>query len=330
MQAFISDMSDQAPDLISLIVRATLQIPEGRVSTYGDIARGLGDVAASRVVGAVLAENALSIGAPCHRVVFSDGRVGWRGAGGGGRERAVRSLRGERVSIEEDKVVDLESIRFTEFDIPPVLRNLAMEQVLLSERASDRDDFSDLRYVAGIDVAYTSEVGFGASCLMDAETDEILEEKLIERPARFPYVPGYLGYREMAIVRDLFAKKEGIIYLIDGHGRSHPRRFGIASHLGVCLGVPTVGAAKSLLVGKEIPIDGRKTKVELDGHILAYGLTKGGKTRTYVSVGHRVSLETAVDICSRLSKKSSVPMPLRRAHLMAGAARKRYQEREED
>jgi len=323
-------MCNQVPDLISLIVQATLQIPEGRVSTYGDIARGLGDVAASRAVGAVLAENTLRIGVPCHRVVFSDGRVGWCGGEGNGRERAGQLLRGERVPIEEDRVVDLESRRFTEFDVPPVLRNLATEQLLLSERVSDRDDFSDLRYVAGIDVAYTSEVGFGASCLMDAETDEIVEEKLIERPVRFPYVPGYLGYREMAIVRDLFAKKEGIIYLIDGHGRSHPRRFGAASHLGVCLGVPTVGAAKSLLVGKEIPIDGRRTKVEVDGQILAYGLTKGGKTRTYVSVGHRVSLETAVDICGRLMKKSSVPTPLHRAHLMAGAARKRYQEREED
>ena len=134
--------------------------------------------------------------------------------------------------------------------------------------------------------------------------------------AKFPYIPSFLSYRELPLLRPLICTDERTVYLIDGQGRLHPRGFGIACHVGVCLDVPTIGAAKSLLQGK-VEGDGRRAPVIMNDKPVGCRLHPAGRTRTYVSVGHRVSLETAADLCERLMIKG-VPEPLRLAHMRCG------------
>ncbi len=111
-----------------------------------------------------------------------------------------------------------------------------------------------VRRVAGADVSYTRRAPrlFGAVVVLDAETGEVLERVSAAAEARFPYVPGYLSFRELPCLLRAFDKLRTPpdLVIADGHGWAHPRRFGLACHLGVLLDVPTLGCAKSPLVGE--------------------------------------------------------------------------------
>ncbi len=314
MCAFVACHEDV--DLNRLIFEATSQIPEGMVSTYGDIARGLGDVRASRAVGTVLARNPTPIVVPCHRVVYGDGRTGWYNGQGKGAERKMELLRSEGVRIADGRVEDFEQVHFKSFKIPSILRELAEEQERLRALISEGDDFTGPEYVAGLDVAYQGIVGHASLVKMRLKDLKVVEERDFSAEAKFPYVPSYLSYREMPLLRKLIDRDDRTVYLIDGQGRLHPRGFGIACQVGVCLDVPTVGAAKSLLQGK-VEGDGRRAPVRLNGRFVGYQIHPNGRTRTYVSVGNRVSLETAADLCDRLMIKGA-PEPLRLAHMRCG------------
>jgi deoxyribonuclease V len=152
----------------------------------------------------------------------------------------------------------------------------------------------------------------------DAVSGEVIADRIAETEVRFPYIPSYLTYREMAALRPLI-EGYGTIYLIDGQGVLHPRGAGIACHLGVCLDVPTIGAAKSALFGT-VSGSGPRREVLIDSRLRGYRLGEG-KDTTFVSVGHRVSLETAVEVCERFLDRG-IPTPLRRAHELAGQARR--------
>jgi deoxyribonuclease V len=137
---------------------------------------------------------------------------------------------------------------------------------------------------------------------------------------RFPYVPGYLSFRE---VPPLLAAFEGLerppdLVLVDGHGRAHPRRFGIACHLGVLLDLPTVGCAKSRLVGAHRepgPRRGATTRLVDGDEVIGVVLrTRPGAKPVYVSVGHRVSLSRARSLVLRLAPRYRLPEPIRAAH----------------
>ncbi len=300
-------------DLNRLIFEATSQIPRGMVSTYGDIAKGLGDVRASRAVGTVLAKNPRPIVVPCHRVVYGDGRTGWYDGHGKGAERKTELLRSEGVEVVDSRVEDFERVRFKDFDVPSILKDLTEEQERLRGLVTESDDFSGPEYVAGLDVAYEGTVGHASMVKLRLRDLKVVEERDFSAETMFPYIPSYLSYRELPLLRHLIDDDGGTIYLIDGQGRLHPRGFGIACQVGVCLDVPTIGAAKSLLQGK-VDGDGRRAPVRLNGRAIGYQLHPKGRTRTYVSVGNRISLETAVDICDGLMIKG-VPEPLRLAHM---------------
>ena len=126
------------------------------------------------------------------------------------------------------------------------------------------------------------------------------------------------------MLRKLVRKKKDIVYLVDGQGQLHPRGYGIACQVGVELNVPTVGAAKSLLVGNVKAARRGRAEIELDGRTRGYALGTG-RRKTYVSVGHRISLRTAVAICER-TMSYRVPEPLRLAHLKANAERRAHLE----
>ncbi len=146
------------------------------------------------------------------------------------------------------------------------------------------------------------------------------------RRADFPYVPGYLGFREvpalLAAWSRLPAKPD--ILLVDGQGTAHPRGFGVACHLGLVLDVPSIGVAKSLLVGtgEPGPDVGDTAPLIWKEHRIGTALrTRRGARPLYVSIGHRVSLNTAVAIVLAAAETRRLPRPIRAAHDAANAAR---------
>lgn len=164
----------------------------------------------------------------------------------------------------------------------------------------------------GMDVAYQDEVAFATGAVCDLKTHAVVETAELVGKTPHHYVPGFLAFREgpllVRIARELNVKPD--VFLIDGHGVSHPRRFGIASHVGLALDKPTIGVAKSLLYGKVID----DSVVAPDGQIVGKVLTSTRGKKYFVSVGHRISLDTAVKTVHE-SMLDGFPAPLRRAHL---------------
>lgn len=309
-------------DLVGLILEAVGQIPRGRVATFGDIARALGDVRAARAVGAQLASKR-DAAAPSHRVVLSDGRVGGSARGPDGPIEYQLLLQDEGVNVEDGVVTDLDALRFSDFHIPPILSRLQREQEAMRSEVIESDDFVTSRYVSGLDVSYHADEGCVALVRMDVETLEVVEERVAFGKVRFPYVPGYLGYRELPLARLVVAPRDDSVLLVDGQGVLHPRGFGIACQIGICLDVPTIGAAKSLLLG-QLGTGDERADVLIDGKVRGRRVRPKGRKGIFVSVGHRVSLETACAICERMMLKG-VPEPLRLAHVLATRERMRME-----
>jgi deoxyribonuclease V len=157
---------------------------------------------------------------------------------------------------------------------------------------SSTDDFGDIRRICGVDVAYsgTSRAAYGSAVIMDRNMQHIVESIDVQTIAKHPYVPGLLMLREAEpIFHTLKLLKNSYdLLLVDGHGLLHPRKCGLACFVGVTLNKPTIGVAKSLLCGVVRP-DGF---VELDGEPLGYTISK----KMYISVGHRITLKTAIDL----------------------------------
>lgn len=147
------------------------------------------------------------------------------------------------------------------------------------------------------------------------------------RRADFPYVPGYLGFREVPALAAAWARLDPKpdLLLVDGQGLAHPRGLGLACHLGLVLGVPTVGVAKSLLVGRGEPgpEPGDAAPILWKGRVVGTALrTRARAAPLYVSAGHRVSLETAVALMRGACDGRRLPVPIRAAHDAANAARR--------
>ncbi len=204
-------------------------------------------------------------------------------------------------------------------------------QERLSGEVVECDRLGPVRRVAGADVAYDrrGDSLFAAVVVLDAATLEVVETSSVEGKTRFPYVPGFLSFRETPPVLEALARLRTPpdLLLVDGHGRAHPRRFGIACHLGVLLDLPTVGVAKSILVGdpgepglergRAAPLRDRGERV---GTVLR---TRSRVAPVYVSVGHRVSLRTAARLVLACGKGYRRPEPTRLAHLLVTSLRRR-------
>jgi deoxyribonuclease V len=182
----------------------------------------------------------------------------------------------------------------------------------LSTRVKRIDD-SDFepRFLVGMDVAYNGDTGFVAATVWDAANTKVVETATMVNSVPTRYVPGFLGFREgpllVRVAEKLRVRPD--VFLIDGQGVAHPRKFGLACHVGLALDKPTIGVAKSRLYGRS---DQGKI-LDPGGEMIGRILTAGNR-KFYVSVGHRISLETA----SGLVEKSIVnghPLPLRQAHL---------------
>jgi deoxyribonuclease V len=187
-----------------------------------------------------------------------------------------------------------------------------------------------VRFVAGTDVSWSRRAPtvFAAVVVLDARTLALVDSASAELPADFPYVPGFLSFREIPALLRAFARLRVApdLVVVDGHGRAHPRRIGVASHLGLALGVPTIGCAKSVLVGEyEQPALARGSFSALrDGReLLGSALrTRAGVAPLFVSVGHRVSLASARRWVLRLAPQHRVTEPVRAAHAESNRVRR--------
>lgn len=180
-------------------------------------------------------------------------------------------------------------------------------------------DASSTRFDPGrrVHAALVTLDAAGAVCAAAAET----------RRADFPYIPGYLGFREVPALVAAWARlaERPDVILVDGQGFAHPRGLGLACHLGLVLGVPTIGVAKSLLVGdgEPGPDPGATAPILWRGRRIGTALrTRRGAGAVHVSVGHRVGLATAVAIVRAACDGRRLPVPIRAAHEAANAARR--------
>ena len=175
-----------------------------------------------------------------------------------------------------------------------------------------------IRTVGGVDVSYFGTTGFGAVTVLDYESRELLEAQVAVCEVKIPYIPTLLSFREippvMAAIKKL--KIHPDIFLVDGQGWAHPYRCGLASHLGLALGKPTVGVAKSRLIGMQVEKDGITLLVDKDEVIGEVVTTKPDTKPIFVSIGHMVSLNTAVKMVKHCAK-NRVPEPLLQAHNLA-------------
>jgi deoxyribonuclease V len=179
--------------------------------------------------------------------------------------------------------------------------------------------------VAGVDVGFedAGRVSRAAVAALSFPPLTPLDQAVARLPTRFPYVPGLLSFRELPVVLDALARLAVIpdVILCDGQGRAHPRRFGIACHLGVLLDLPTVGVGKTRLVGRHAepgPDKGDWTPLLDDGEIIGAVLrTRAGVKPLYISVGHRVSLDTAIALTLACLTRYRLPETTRAAHRLA-------------
>ena len=208
---------------------------------------------------------------------------------------------------------------------PPDARAL---QRRLAEQVVREDRFDPIQTVAGVDLGFPKApdggvLGRAAVVVLRVPDLGLVEERVAEQPVTFPYVPGLLSFREapvgMAAVASLEHRPD--LLLVDGHGIAHPRRCGIACHLGLLLDLPAIGCAKSILVGQAEepgPNPGDWTPLVHRGETIGAALRTRPKTKPiYVSTGHRVSLASAITLVSQCGRGYRLPEPTRLADRIA-------------
>lgn len=203
-------------------------------------------------------------------------------------------------------------------------------QETLSERIVLSWDGRAVSTVAGVDVSVKAGVSRAAIVLLSFPDLEFLESTFAKAPTPFPYVPGLLTFREGPVVLDAWSKltRAPDLVLFDGQGIAHPRRMGLAAHLGLWLEVPTIGCAKSRLYGvhaavgpgkgDRTPLLDPRDETSAIGSVLR---TRDGVKPIFVSPGHLIDVETSSEFALRCCTRYRLPEPTRQAHNHAGAFR---------
>lgn len=209
------------------------------------------------------------------------------------------------------------------WDVSPAEARAIQQRLRGMVETADR--LGPVETVAGVDVGFEQGGRITRAAVVVLRLADLrpVEQALVRAPTCFPYVPGLLSFREIPAVLAALERLRRLpdLILCDGQGRAHPRRLGIACHLGVLTDLPTVGVAKSRLIGTHAePPDEKGAWVPLyDGAevIGAVLRSRAGVRPLYVSVGHRVSLETAVDYVLRCTPRYRLPETTRRADRLA-------------
>jgi deoxyribonuclease V len=209
------------------------------------------------------------------------------------------------------------------WDVTPAQARLIQEAGRALVVAEDRLD--PIGRVAGVDVGFEQggTVARAAVAVLEFPSLAPVASAVARRPAAFPYVPGLLSFREIPAILDALERLDAPpdLLVCDGQGLAHPRRFGLACHLGVLTGLPSLGAAKSRLLGEHGPLPPERgawaplvDRGETVGAVLR---TRAGVAPLYVSIGHRVSLARAVGLVLALAPRYRLPETTRRAHRLA-------------
>lgn len=319
------------PDLPAALRALIAQVPPGRVVTCGGLAVALGDIRASRWVGHCVLHHDHTADCNCHRVVRAHGVLG--GFVGGSLAAKQKLLRFDGVAIK-NQVVDLDRFGCNDFATTFPLARLRAEQDSLLERWRG-DSWTKLpERLGGVDVSYSARgEAVAAYTVVDSPSGELVWSTTISVPVAFPYIPTYLTYRELPALLAVVdvARQAGQLAeltLVDGTGILHPRRLGVAAHLGIVAGLATVGVTKSLLCGrvKGEPRPGLPVPVVQDQELLGMAIVPAQRENSilYVSSGQGVDLATAQLAVESMLRGRRLPEPIYWAdRLSRGVARGR-------
>jgi deoxyribonuclease V len=272
-------------DLYSALHGLLEQIPDGMVSTPHHLALALGDPSADKAV-----TQAFRIGDMKN---FSKKIVQNPGPG---------------------------AFVFSDFVSDEPLKRLAELQRKMSKKVIREDSFDEADKFAGVDAVYQGDDAFAACVVMDGGLG-LLETASAFDHTRFPYFPGYLMFREAPIV-ETAAKivSDFDVLFVNGHGIAHPRGCGLASCVGLDLDTPTIGVARRRLVGDVGNKRNHWSPLTYDEEVVGAEV-EVDDSRIYVSIGHKISLETSIKIVRGMTAEGLLPEPLRRAHKEANRMR---------
>ncbi|MEB3829566.1 deoxyribonuclease V [Phormidium sp. CCY1219] len=201
---------------------------------------------------------------------------------------------------------------------------IAIQQQLRSQVVA-QDDLPPVQYVAGVDVGYkdNDSITQAAVAVLSFPDLQICDRAIATRPTTFPYIPGFLSFREVPAILDALQQLTQIpdLLLCDGQGLAHPRRFGLACHLGVLTDLPAIGVAKSRFIGEHDELGkqrGAWQPLRHQGEIIgAVVRTRSNVNPIYISIGHRISLPTAIDYVLRCTPKYRLPETTRYSDKLA-------------
>lgn len=322
----------KVPDLFAALHALLDQVPAGRVTTYGALGMALGAVSAARWVASYLLDPAGPVGLPRHRVLLKNGALGsfWTG----NPDDKWRLLAEEGVPVVDD-AVDLTQYGILEFQGPQPLLELTEMQSNLMKKLHLKTPGRFPESVGGVDVSYLSSSdggpveGIAAYVRVDVATGEVLWSHTLRGDIRFPYIPGFLSFRELPLHLALLdeVRRQGEladVVFVDGNGVLHYRSAGIATHLGIAADCPTIGIGKTLLCGSVDLSEmraGESRPVCLNDEVVAMALQPRSTGRPiFVSPGHRVDLPFAIDLAQKLLHGGRVPVPIKQADSISRAA----------
>lgn len=214
------------------------------------------------------------------------------------------------------------------FPADPSRGSLLAAQKLVASRATAEDDFSEIWLIAGVDQAFVDENIISGVVVLDYSTFEVVERVYSIEPVSFPYIPTFLSFREGPAIVHAYKKLKVIpdILMVDGVGLNHPRRAGLATHVGVVLDVPTIGVTKKILCGT-----GKEPSAVCEANPLIYKRQKVGwllkpnkqSRMIIVAPGHRISLESSLSIVKECLRGYKLPEPIRLAHEYVNGLKKK-------
>ncbi len=210
---------------------------------------------------------------------------------------------------------------------PTTLEEAQAIQERLRSQIITEDRLDEVRTVAGVDAGYEGDLARAAIVVLAFPSLAPIEYVVARRPAPFPYIPGFLSFREapavLAALDELKIRPD--LLICDGQGIAHPRRLGIASHVGLLADIPSIGCAKSLLIGRHPPLpDEQGASVPLTDRGEQIGVvlrSRAGVKPLYISAGHRISLPTAVQYVRACLTKYRLPETTRAADGLASHGR---------
>lgn len=217
--------------------------------------------------------------------------------------------------------------RLHSWDVSP--KEAVALQRELAQRVDARTPLSRWKYVAGADVSYNrfSPILYAGVVVLRTSDMAVVEKRGLVFETGFPYVPGLLSFREAPALLEVFRRlsTEPDVVMLDGQGLAHPRRIGFACHVGLWLDRPTIGCAKSVLVGQYTRLGQRRgAVVPLRDREEVVGMavrTRAATKPVFVSVGHRADLPSAVRLVLETCRGYRVPEPTRQAHLLVNSLR---------